>query len=167
MVLFGSTMKQWQLALSLSVGPGARVFVAECDPLLRHRVCVSVCASTSLLRVVSTRSVSLQFESDPSCIGRFDQQCSSRSGTIVTLDTSCLDVLSKLSCSGCDSKVFVDLKSSPSLSWRHHADQAEQFRSVLLSVCGSCMDSKVSDVVTTDSPRQSSWPGTSWWRLQW
>ena len=32
MVLFGSTMKQWQLALSLSVGPGARVFVAECDP---------------------------------------------------------------------------------------------------------------------------------------
>ena len=32
MVLFGSTMKQWQLVLSLSVGPGARVFVAECDP---------------------------------------------------------------------------------------------------------------------------------------
>ena len=32
MVLFGSTMKQWQLALSLSVGLGARVFVAECDP---------------------------------------------------------------------------------------------------------------------------------------
>ena len=32
MVLFGSTMRQWQLALSLSVGPGARVFVAECDP---------------------------------------------------------------------------------------------------------------------------------------
>ena len=32
MVLFGSTMKQWLLALSLSVGPGARVFVAECDP---------------------------------------------------------------------------------------------------------------------------------------
>ena len=32
MVLFGSTMKQWQLALSLSVGPGAQEFVAECDP---------------------------------------------------------------------------------------------------------------------------------------
>ena len=32
MVLFGGTMKQWQLALSLSVGADARVFVAECDP---------------------------------------------------------------------------------------------------------------------------------------
>ena len=61
MVLFGSTMKQWQLALSLSVGPGARVFVAECDPFCDIEFCVSVCASRHWRLV--PRGVSLQFES--------------------------------------------------------------------------------------------------------